>query len=154
MKKIIYLCLAACLFSTLAFAQKITAKELEGTWKITGFSTQGIGFDLQTQEVTLTPDMKAQLSPESVAGIKEGMKQAVEQIKSSYVSFTGNNMKLVVGPETESGTFTLAEKNGAQVLAVKNTDGTTHDVPVLYKDKKLYMSLGDKGEEAEFIFMK
>lgn len=154
MKKIIYLCLAAFLFSTIAFAQTIKAKELEGSWKMTGFSTQGIGFDLQTQEVTVSPEMKAQLSPEAMAGIKEGMKQAVEPMKSSYVNFTGNNIKLVVGPETETGSFTLAEKSGKQVITVKNADGTTEDIPLVYKDKKLYMSLGDEGQKAEFIFMK
>ena len=154
MKKILYFCLAACLFTTMAFAQKITARELEGNWKMTGFSTQGIGFDLQTQEVIVSPEMKAQLSPEAMTGLKEGMKQAVEPMKASYVNFTGNNLKLVVGPETENGTFTLAEKNGKQVLVVKNADGTSDEVPIAYKDKKLYMTMGDEGQKADFIFMK
>lgn len=134
--------------------QKITVKELEGTWKMTGFVTQGIGFDLHSQEVILSPEMKAQLNEETIAGIKESMKQAVEPMKGSYVTFTGNTLKLVVGPESEGGSFTMTEKDGKQILKVKGADGTVDDVPIVYKDKKLYMSLGDEGQTADFIFMK
>jgi hypothetical protein len=154
MKNVLYLCLAVCLCTTLAFAQKVTNKELQGNWKMTGFNTQGIGLDLKTQEVTISPELQAQLTPEAITGIKEGMKQAIEPLSASYVNFKGNTMKLAVGPEAETGDFTLTEKDGKQSLALKNADGTTTDLPVMMKDKLLYLTLSDKGQTADFIFRK
>ena len=155
MKKLIYLCLAACICTTLAFAQKVTNKDLQGNWKMTAFNAQGIGLDLKTQEVTISPEMQAQLSPEAITGIKEGMKQAVGPLSSSYVNFSGTNVTMAIGsPDAQANAFTLNEKEGKQSITVKNADGTTMDIPVVMKDKKLYMTLTDGGQQADFIFMK
>ena len=154
MKKLLYLCLAACLCTTLAFAQKLTNKELQGNWKMTGFTSQGIALDFKTQEVTISPEMQAQLSPEAITGIKEGMKQAVGPLSASYLIFKGGTMKLAVGPEAETGDFTLTEKDGKQMLAFKKPDGSTTDLPVVMKDKQLYLTLSDQGQTADFIFRK
>lgn len=155
MKKVFLFCMAMCLATTLAFAQKITNKDLQGNWKLAAFDASGIRLDLKTQDVTISPDLAAQLTPEAVTGIKEGMKQAVAPLSTSFVNFTGtNNVSLSIAGDTQAGTYTLAEKDGKQHLAVKKADGTTAELPVAMKDKQLYVTLSQQGQQADFIFGK
>lgn len=152
MKKIFYLCAAALLFTTVGFAQKITGKDLEGNWKMTTFTTQGITFNLETEKVMLTPEMQEQIGQEGLAALQEGMKQSLEPIKTSYINFKGTAIKLSMGTETESGVYTLIEKNGTQVLSVKSPDGEITEMPVSIKDKKLNITMDDEDGRVDLSF--
>lgn len=154
MKNLFYLCLALCMTATIGYAQKINQKDLQGKWNVTGFNSSGISVDVKSGETTISPEMQAQLSPEAVTGIKAGMTEAVTQLRASYVTFSGQNLTIAIGTSNETGTYTITDKDGKQVINYKKADGTGGEFPVAMKDKNLYITFTDQGQQADFIFSK
>jgi hypothetical protein len=153
MKKLIYLFAVYCI-SISAFAQKITDKDLQGSWKLTGFNQNGITLDVTTGAVAVSEEMKAQLSPEMMSQIDESVKQVLEPLRASSVNITGNNIIQNMGGQERNGTYTLKESDGRLVMITAWSDKTTSETTVWIKDKQLYIFKYEQGQSAEFVFNK
>lgn len=154
MKKLMYLCLACFFVTAFATAQKVTAKDLEGTWKMTAFNSSGVNLDLATKQVTIAPELESQLDAEAIAGIREGMAQAVEPLSMSSVIFKGNTFTQVLGPDSKNATYTLVDRDNQQHLDLKMEDGTADDATIAIIDKKLHLTQTDGAQQAVFIYTK
>jgi hypothetical protein len=153
MKKLMFMCIGVCLFTTMAFAQKLTQKDLQGTWKMTAFSSEGISVDVTTEKFTLSKELEAQATPEIKQQIELGILQAMEALKESYAYFDGNNLRQTMGPQEQKGTYTLKEADGKQLLTIALPDGTSEEIVIAMKDKHLYMVQGG-ADGAEFVYIK
>jgi len=136
----------------MAFAQKLTQKDLQGTWKLTSFSSEGISVDVATEKFTLSKDLEAQLTPEMKQGIELGILQIMEALKESYAYFDGNNLRQTMGPQEHKGTFTMKETDGKQFLVVALPDGTSDEMEIIMKGKLLHMVQG--GADGEYVYIK
>lgn len=153
MKKLVYLCMAIC-FSTIATAQKVTEKELQGTWKMTALTTQGVHLDIATKKVTIPDEMKSQLPPETVQQIQTNMQQAAEPLSKAFMYVEKNNIRQVMGPQEEKGTFTISDKDSKQYLVTTLADGRASEGEVALKDNKLHVTQTDGTQVANFIYEK
>lgn len=153
MKKIIYLFVACCI-STLATGQKVTEKDLQGTWNLAAFNTNGLHIDVATGTVTVSEELKSQFTPEMMTEINDSVKEGVAALKSSNVVFTGKNTKQDIAGQIKSGTFEIKEINGEQYIITTYPDKTTSETAVAIKDKKLYISKSEQGQTGELIFNK
>lgn len=153
MKKIIYLFIA-CFISTIATAQKVTEKDLQGTWNLAAFNSNGLHLDMATGTVTVSEELKSQLSPEMVAELNESVKEGIPALRSSNIVFTGKNTKQEIAGQVKSGTFIIKEINGEQYIITTYPDKTTSETGVAIKDKKLYISKSEQGQTGELIFNK
>jgi hypothetical protein len=153
MKKLMYLFVAFCL-TTVASAQKLTDKDLQGTWKLAALEAAGMKIDVATEKVTLTPEMQAQMTPEMQQQMEAGMAEAMEMFKESYAYVEGKSLKQTMGPEERKGTFVLAQKDGKNVIDYTMEDGTKENITVSIVDKKLHLSMDDEGTTALFIYTK
>jgi len=154
MKKLIALCFTMCFFTAIGTAQKLTQKDLQGTWKMERFSANGIVIDLWAATITLSPELEKQLTAEQKKDIQSGMAQVMEVFKESYAYVDGNNLRQTMGPQEQKGTFTVKDQDGKQFLAFTSEAGVAEDMAVSIKDKKLYISQGTGAEAAEFIYTK
>ena len=153
MKKLIYLFVALGICS-MASAQKITEKDLQGNWKLIGLSTNGVYLDVTSGTVTIPDDLKTQLTPDITTQINDAMTQAAAQLKNSTASFTGNNLKQNMGGKEKNGTFSLKDVEGGQLMTTTWSDATTSETGISIKDKKLSVLRSGQGQTAEFIFTK
>lgn len=153
MKKLLYLSFAFCLLSTIAFAQKITEKDLQGKWKLASFTAQGITFDIEKGVVTISEEAKAGLPPEAMAQLKDNMDAALEPFKQAFVLFEGNKVKQTMGMDSNEGTFTVIEKDKQQYIHATYSD-ITDDAAVLIKDKRLHLTITGDGDDAQMIYTK
>lgn len=153
MKKALYLFLACCI-STVASAQKVTGKDIQGNWKLAAFNASGIYLDMNTGLATISEELKSQLTSEDVAEINESMKQGIESLKISTISFTGNAVKQNIAGDEKTGTFEIKEINQEQRILSTYSDGSTSNTAIYIKDKKLYISKSEQGQTAELIFNK
>lgn len=153
MKKLIFI-LSVCLISLNGFAQKITTKELEGNWKLAGYNQNGINVEVATGVVTVSPELKNQVSPEMMSQIDESVKQLLEPLRASNVTFTNNTVVQNMGGKTKNGTFVIKDKDGHQVMTTSWSDQTTSETSVWIKDKQLYIFKYEQGQSAEFVFNK
>lgn len=153
MRKNVLIALAFCLATTFAFAQKIVNKDLQGHWSIAAFGASGIQYEMATGDVVVPAEMKSQMNAEAMAGMNEGLKMAAEQLKGGFVDFEGAFMKMGVSGSSETNAYTLTEKNGQQYITLKLQDGNTQDLPVLYKDKRLHVTV-DPSQGFSMIFTK
>ncbi|MNK01422.1 hypothetical protein D3C87_192210 [compost metagenome] len=153
MKKVLYLFVACCI-STVVSAQKITEKDLQGTWKLAAFNAGGIYLDMSTGLASISDELKSQLTPDEVTELNESMKQGIEPLKTSSISFTGTTVKQSIGGQIKNGTYAIKDINGEQHILSTYADGTTSDTAISIKDKKLYISKSEQGQTAELIFNK
>ncbi|PZR14576.1 MAG: hypothetical protein DI539_18855 [Flavobacterium psychrophilum] len=153
MKRLIYL-FALCLVSVSAFAQKITSNDLQGSWKLTGFNQNGITLDVTTGVTTVSPELKNQISAEMMTQIDESVKQILESLRASNVTFTNNNIVQNMGGTEKNGTYVIKDRDGHQVMTTNWNDKTTTETSVWIKDKQLYIFKYEQGQSAEFVFNK
>jgi hypothetical protein len=153
MKKLIYL-FVACSLTMAASAQKVTQENLQGTWKLAAFNTSGIYLDLATGLVTISDELKSQLTPEMMTELNNSMKEGVEALRPSKVVFTGNNVDQNIAGQEKKGTFEIKDVNGEQHLISTYSDGTPSDTTIFIKDKQLHISKSEQGQSAELIFNK
>jgi hypothetical protein len=151
--KYLLLCLLMTLTS-MAVAQKIDSKALQGNWKLTSFNASGINLDVTTGDVTLTKDFGAPATPELLSQIKESMSESLAQFRSAYLKIAGNNFSQTFGPETSEGTYSIIEKNGNQYLALAFIDGLTDEAAITLVNKQLHVLINDQGETSELVYAK
>jgi hypothetical protein len=148
------MCLAICMFTTIATAQKVTEQDLQGTWKMTNFSAGGLMVDVPANKITLKPELESQLTPEQKQQMEEQMDLAMEMFKESYAYIEGKNLRQTMGGQEQKGTFTLKDQDGKQYIVLTVAEGATEDMLVSIKDKKLMISQGEGAEAAEFVYIK
>lgn len=153
MKKLIFL-MALCLITVSAIAQKISDKDLQGSWKLSGFNHNGVNVDVATGAVKIPEDMKSQLSPEMMSQIDDSVKEVLEPLRASNVTFTGNNVMQNMGGQEKNGTYTIKDKDGHQVMTTSWSDTTTSETTVWMKNQQLYIFRYEQGQSAEFVFTK
>jgi len=153
MKKLIYLT-ALSLLSVSAIAQKLTDKDLQGNWKLSGFNHNGVNLNVLTGDVVISEDMKAQLSPEMMSQIDESVKEVIEPLRLSNVTFAGNSIMQNMGGQEKNGTYTIKDKDGHQVMTTSWNDTTTSETTVWMKNQQLYIFKYEQGQSAEFVFTK
>lgn len=153
MKNNLFIALAFCLATTFAFAQKITGKDLQGHWNIVAFSASGIQYELATDKLTLSDEMKAFINEDAMEGMKEGMKQAAAQLEGGFADLDATTIKMGMAGSSETNAYTLTEKEGKQYLTLKLEDGTTQEMPVAILDKRLHVTV-DPAQNFSMIFTK
>lgn len=153
MKRILIV-LITCLLTTVASAQKITASDLQGNWKLATFSTEGIFLDIISGEVILSNELKSELTPSLLEQLNDNMKQGIEVLKSSYMIFTGNSVKQNKPGNEKNGTFIIKEINEKQHILITFNDGSTYIPEVVIKNQQLYLTEIEQGEMIHYIFSK
>lgn len=155
MKKLIIMCLAICMFTSIATAQKVTEKDLQGTWKMTSFIGGGLIVDVPLNNISLKPEVESQLTPEQKKQFNDERELAMEMFKESYAYIDGNSIRQTMGGKEQKGSFTLKEQDGKQYLVLTESEGSaTENIEVSMKDKKLYLTQGAENEKAEFVYVK
>lgn len=151
MKKLMYACLALCLFTTIASAQKITQKDLQGNWTLLGLESGPVYFDLVKKDIIIAAEIKGQMPPEALAE----MRTALAMLEGSYLEVKDNNLTMTLGVEGENGTFVLTEKDNKQIITVTFENGTADDSEIFIKDKQLHIAQYANGQkESEFVYVK
>lgn len=153
MKKLIYFFVACCI-TVPAIAQKITDKDLQGNWKLAGYNQNGITVNIATGAITVSEEMKLQISPEMMSQLNESVKQILEPLRASNVTFTGNSIQQNMGGQQKSGTYTIKDSDGRQVMTATWSDNSSSETSVWIKDKQLYIFRYEQGQSAEFVFDK
>jgi hypothetical protein len=152
-KKLVFLFIA-CNFTITAFAQKLTQKDIQGTWKLAGFSVEGIYLDVAKEDVTFSKELEAKYPEVAREQIKLGMLENIEGFQSARTYIEGNNIRQTMGGEEDKGTFTITTKGADQFIAISNPEGATDEVKSFFKDKQLHMIQKDEEQEVEFIYIK
>jgi hypothetical protein len=151
MKKLLYVFVACC-FATMASAQTVTEKDLQGNWKMASFFTSGITLDIATSAVTISEELKSQITPDIEEQINTGMQAAAAQLKDSSLTINGKNLSQKIAGTEKKGTYVLKDLEGKQYIAITYDDGTSNEVSVTIKDKQLHITRSENGQEAEFIY--
>ena len=153
MKNILYL-FAACFIATLAQAQNLTEKDLQGTWGLHSVYMSGITIEMATGGVTFSEEIKAQMTPEQQEMVRGQMAGARTTLKDGTAIFEGSNITRSLAGTTKKGTYTLKDVDGKQHLAITYEDGTASEVGIFKKDNLLYISAPQNGQETELRYMK
>lgn len=139
MRKFIF-AFVACIFALFASAQKITEKDLQGNWKLTGLITAGIALDVRTGKITNSKEAEITIPPDAFTIIKDNIKQYGGSLNNSYTNITGNSIKQVLGDITKNGTFMLKDYKKIQLISIKNDDGTNTEIPIKIVNERLYIT--------------
>gem|GEM_PF-1756549 len=153
MKKILYL-FTACCIATLAQAQTLTEKDLQGNWAIHSFHASGIIVDAVTGEVSFSDEIKSQLTPELEQQIKGQMAGASEALKGGTINIDGNNLTRTISGTSKKGTYALKETDGKQSIVITYDDGTSNEVGIAKVDNMLSVTAAQNGQQAEFRYTK
>lgn len=140
-----------CLFTTFVSAQKITEKDLQGNWKLTTYISYGASLDVETGEITIPKEIEATTNPGILEQIKGNMAQFKEQLKTSYIYITGNNIRQIMADQVKDGPFTLKENKGFYAIAANFDDGTSKNIPVSINSKG-QLHVKDNRTQQEFIY--
>ncbi|MEE1899201.1 hypothetical protein V1389_12680 [Flavobacterium rakeshii] len=148
MKNLIYLCLAFCMATTAGFAQKLTDKDLQGTWSLVALdvlSSQGIYLDLVNNDIKFSEELQSQATPEVIAQAKESMTSTVDLFKQMKMIINGNEIKQSVPGDEQTGIYSIVNEGEKQILKIIFEDGTDDYAEFYIKDKKLHVNLGPDG---------
>jgi len=153
MKKILFLFGALCMI-TVASAQKITTADLQGQWRLSAIDNNGAHVNLLTEEITISPEMKAQLTPDMVNQLSDGLKQSISRLKASDVVFASNTIKQNMAGKEKKGTYALKELGDKQYAAFAWDNNTTSESSIWIKNKQLHIVKSEGGQVFEFIYSK
>src|SRR5690606_7411687 len=148
MKNLIYLCLAFCMATTVGFAQKLTDKNLQGTWNLVALdalSSQGIYLDLTNDDVKFSEEVEAQAPPETLTQAKANLAPTIAMLKQMKMIINGNEIKQSVPGDEQTGIYSIVNEGEMQKLKIIYADGTDDNVEFYMKDKKLHVNLGEDG---------
>lgn len=153
MKKIIFLFSALCMVATVS-AQKITNTDLQGEWKLSALDNNGAHVDILSGEISISPEIKNQLTPDMISQISDGLKQSITKLKVSDVVFAGNSVKQNMAGKQKKGTFTLKELEGKQYASFNWDNNTATESFIWIKNKQLHIQKTEQGQVFEFIYNK
>lgn len=153
MKKLLFFFGALCMFAT-ASAQKLSNTDLQGEWKLSALDNNGAHVDIISGEITISPELKTQLTPDMISQISDGLKQSITKLKVSDVVFTGNNVKQNMAGKEKKGTFTIMEQEGKQHASFNWDNNTTSESSIWIKNKQLHIQKFEQGQIFEFIYNK
>ena len=154
MKKIIYLCLAFCMTTTLAFSQKVTKENLQGNWKIVAIdilNSEGIYIDLIKEEVEFSENIKSQATDEELNMVKTEFKGTMEMLKQTTMSIDSDSFTMTVGTDLQKGKYNLAEKDGKQIILLTFDNGIEDNARTYFKDNLFYI---DTTTDGIFVYKK
>ena len=154
MKKLLILSFALCLFTTLASAQKITQKDLQGKWKLDYFNADGVVFDVVKGTVNISEETKKLMPPETVTQMESNPEAVLEPFKTAYVVFNANNFEQGMGSDVSGGTYTLEEKDKQTFMNILFGDGVTDTSTIAFKDNKLHITITGEGDNILMIYSK
>ncbi|MEL1243657.1 hypothetical protein AAEO56_05245 [Flavobacterium sp. DGU11] len=147
MKKI-FCSLMLFVFMTTAFAQKITEKDLSGTWKLTAFEANGMTINYKTSDIILSPKMKEKYGDKA----ETFRKMMVEELKKNKPKqqelFFEDGIKVIFRKENEeplSWHYYIFEKEGVEYLQMNGGD-----FMMTMSGKALVLS-GKEGDGMEII---
>jgi hypothetical protein len=156
MKKI-FLLLITLSFSTLALAQatkpKITYQDLQGNWKLIGFTVTGITVDVVKQTVLFSNELKSKTPAAELEKIKAGMMQSMGAFKTAHTTFEENRITQTMGEKVNKGLYALKEAGEAQFLFI-NDNGHEDDVKIYMENKQLHFIQADDDHPVNFVFVK
>jgi len=141
------------MFAT-ASAQKLSNTDLQGEWKLSALDNNGAHVDIISGEITISPELKTQLTPDMISQISDGLKQSITKLKVSDVVFTGNNVKQNMAGKEKKGTFTIMEQEGKQHASFNWDNNTTSESSIWIKNKQLHIQKFEQGQIFEFIYNK
>lgn len=154
MRKLLYLFVAVCISAT-ASAQKLTEKDLQGSWNLAAVEASGMVIDVAKEKVTLPPETEAMLTEEQKAEMNAGMAQAMEMFRESHAKFEGKNFTQNMGPEEiGKGTYTITQKDGKNIMTLTEAIGTPKEITISITDKKLRMEATEGGAVVAFVYTK
>lgn len=154
MKKLLYFTFALCFFTTLASAQKVTEKDLQGKWKLTYFIANGVTFDIVKEKVTISDEAKSMMSADIFQQLQNHPSEAIEPFKAAYADFDKGKLKQIMGADVTECVYTIIEKDGQQFVHVTYADGASDDTGIVIKDKQLYLTITGNGDDAQMIYSK
>lgn len=153
MKILLTLFSALCLFTTVS-AQKLTNTDLQGEWKLSALDNNGAHVDITSGEITISTELKTQLTPDMVEQLSSGLKQSITKLRVSDVVFTGNAVKQNMAGKEKKGIYTLKEQEGKQYAAFNWDNNTTTESFIWIKNKQLHIQKSEQGQVFEFIYSK
>lgn len=153
MKKLLILFSALFLFTTVS-AQKLTNTDLQGEWKLSALDNNGAHVDIKSGEITISTELKTQLTTDMIEQLSEGLKQSISKLRVSDVVFTGNNVKQNMAGKEKKGTFALKEQEGKQYAAFNWDNNTASESFIWIKNKQLHIQKSEQGQVFEFIYSK
>lgn len=141
MKRFFYFCL---LCSVAAPAQSIADKDLAGTWKVAVITTPDLSVDIETMEVTLTPETiewakKKNKSTDALK--KDALKNAQAYVNVTYTfGNKGVYTEQKIGDEPVTAEYELTNSNGENVIYIYYPEEDAEDMfYVGFKKERLYL---------------
>ncbi len=134
--------------TAISFAQKLTDKNLQGTWNVVAvdlLETEGIYLDLIKEDVVFSEEVKSQAPAETLEQAKASMAPTITMLKEMKMIITGNNVQQFIPGEEVNGVYTLVNENNKQMLKITYSDDTEDFVEVYMKEDKLYIDLEQDG---------
>lgn len=154
MKKLIYLCLAFCMTTTLTFAQKVTKENLQGDWQIVALdllNTEGVYIDLVKEDVTFSEAIKTQAFADVLEQVKGQFTAIIPVLKPMKMTITNDEFRQDVANESEKGKFALTEEGSDQMFVLDFENGTKDKVKISFKENLLYI---DTVTDGIFVYKK
>ena len=122
---------------------------------MTALNTQGIHLDIEKKEVTIPEEIKSQLPPENIQQIETNMKQAAVSLNEAYMHIDDNNIRQVMGPQEEKGTFAVTDKDSKQFITTTFENGQSTETEVAMLDSNtLQITQTDGAQVANFMYKK
>lgn len=124
MRKAFYL-VVLFIFTAPAYAQKITEKDLLGTWSLTGGEFNGMTINYKTHDISFSPEMKEKYG-DKAEEIRRMMSDELKKDKSSQQElFFEDGIKVIFRKENEEPLtwhYFIFEEEGLQYLHMNGGD--------------------------------
>lgn len=144
---------AICLFTISAAAQKITTKDLTGTWKMTAVTMFGNYVDFATEKITFSEDWKADNAGADLAALEATMLEQLGSFKAMGFAFTDTKMSLdMEGIVVEEMDYKIIDREGKQYL--ETPDDPTDSPEIKLANGVLEMHLNSDEGPVTMIFKK
>ena len=151
MKKTVYVFIAF-LLSGIAFAQSQMDKDFQGYWKLNEISAGGVRINLAKSTVSFSKERESKMTPQEKNNIQAKKAQVIASLSKSHITVSVNNVDFVIGDMSKKGVFVIDKHADAYKLNVAYEDGSTDNMIIYIKDKKLHITKSDDVDRDEMIF--
>jgi len=153
MKNIVYLFIACFTIAT-ASAQSQIDKDMQGVWKLYEMTVNGTTIGVAANTITFSKEQEAALTPQQREGINAKKGEVIDKLKGSKITVAGIAIELLIADMNKKGTYSTKPYSDAHILTITYEDGTTDDMAVFIKDKKLHITKSDDANRDEMVFAK